>query len=46
MAPIYKERQLALRQHRGQGRYANYNAGSEEAVEQQGFEFHGDSPFD
>jgi len=35
-----------LRQHCGQGRHTNHDAGGKETVEHQGFEFHGDSPFD
>ncbi|GGA00971.1 hypothetical protein [Dyella caseinilytica] len=35
-----------LRQHGSQSRHADRNAGGEEAIEHQGFEFHGGSPFD
>ena len=33
-----------LHQHRGKGGSAKHQASGEQAVEHQGFEFHGDSP--
>lgn len=35
---------MLLQQHGAEGRYANNQAGGEEAIEHQGLEFHGGSP--